>query len=65
MDVRAQRPLYREANGTGCVAIDDAGNRTYRFRYSDVDHRLKVNVTAVSDEGDGTAWSATTDVITR
>jgi hypothetical protein len=57
---------YRcEANGTGCVPIDDADGRTYRVRYSDVDHRIKLLVTAVSDEGTGTASSAATDVIAR
>jgi hypothetical protein len=57
---------YRcEANGTGCVAIDGADDRTYRVRYTDVDHRIKLLVTAVSDEGTGTAWSAATDVIMR
>jgi hypothetical protein len=57
---------YRcETNGTGCVAIDGADDRTYRLRYTDIDHRIKLQVTATSDEGTGTAWSATTDIIVR
>ena len=34
-------------------------------RYTDIDHRIKLQVSAFSDEGNGTAWSAETDVIKR
>ena len=57
---------YRcEADGTGCVPIDGADGRTYRVRYADLDHRIKLLVTAVSDEGTGTASSSATEVVTR
>jgi hypothetical protein len=66
LNVRFNPRWYRcEANGTGCVAIDGADERTYRVRYADVDHRIKLLVTAVSDEGLGTATSAATEVVTR
>lgn len=65
-NVRFNVRWYRcEANGTGCVAIQDADDRTYRLRYSDIDHRIKAQVTAVSDEGNGSAWSDATAVIMR
>jgi uncharacterized protein YukE len=66
LDLHLNPRWYRcDANGTGCVPIDGADDSTYRLRYTDIDHRIKLQVSAVSDEGNGTAWSAATDVIKR
>ena len=65
LNVRFNLQWYRcAANGTGCVAIDGADGRTYRIRYADRGYRIKLVVTAVSDEGTGTASSAVTEVVT-
>jgi hypothetical protein len=51
------------ADGTSCGAIDGATHRTYTLTAADVDHALRVVVTASNASGQDTATSAATAVI--
>ena len=51
------------ADGTGCSNIDNASNQTYRATSADVDRTLRVVVTASNHDGQTSANSQTTDVI--
>src|SRR5262245_66108532 len=49
--------------GSDCNAIAAATNQTYTLRASDVDHKLRVVVSAVNGDGQSRATSSTTDVV--
>jgi hypothetical protein len=49
--------------GADCAGIGSATNQTYTLGASDVDHKLRVVVTAVNGDGQSSATSATTDVV--
>jgi hypothetical protein len=51
------------ADGTGCGNIDKATQRTYTLRANDVDQTVRVVVTASNGDGQTSANSAATDVI--
>jgi hypothetical protein len=51
------------STGTDCASIPDATNRTYTPGSADVDHRLRVVVTARNADGQSNASSAPTDVV--
>ena len=52
-----------DSSGANCNAISGATSKTYRVASGDVDHTLKVAVTATNTDGSNTATSAATDVI--
>ena len=51
------------AEGTGCGDIDKAVLKTYRLTAADVDHTVRIVVTASNADGQSSANSLTTDVI--
>ncbi len=51
------------ADGTGCADITGATNQTYTLTSADADHTVRVQVTAKNADGQSTASSAPTDVI--
>src|SRR5262249_23944544 len=51
------------ADGTGCANIDNAAQRTYRLTPVDVDHTVRFVVTASNRDGQTSAASKTTDVV--
>jgi hypothetical protein len=51
------------ADGTGCVNIDNATQKTYALRGPDVDHTVRVVVTASNADGQTAANSEVTDVV--
>jgi len=59
------RYQWQRCSGTGtdCVGIASATNQSYTPGSSDVDHRLRVVVTAVNADGQSSATSAATDVV--
>jgi hypothetical protein len=52
-----------DADGTGCVTIDGAVKKTYVLTASDVDHSVRAVVTASNADGETSANSKATDVI--
>jgi hypothetical protein len=51
------------ADGTGCGNIDNAARRTYVLRDADVDHTVRIVVTASNSDGQTSANSAVTDLV--
>jgi hypothetical protein len=51
------------ADGTGCTDISGAAKQAYTLTSADVDHTVRVQVTAANADGQATASSATTDVV--
>jgi len=51
------------ADGTGCADITGATNQTYTLTSADADHTVRVQVTAKNADGQSTASSAPTDVV--
>jgi hypothetical protein len=51
------------ADGTGCADISGAMNQTYSLASADADHTVRVQVTAKNADGQATANSATTEVV--
>lgn len=51
------------AAGTGCANIAGATSRTYRLAPADVDRTVRVAVTASNADGQATAFSRTTEVV--
>ena len=51
------------ADGTGCTNIDNAASRTYTLRLADVDHTVRVAVTASNADGQTVAYSKVSDVV--
>jgi hypothetical protein len=51
------------ADGTGCTDITGATNQTYTLASGDADHTVRVQVTAKNADGQTTASSATTAVV--
>jgi len=51
------------ADGTGCADITGATNQTYTLTSADADHTVRVQVTAKNADGQSTANSAPTDVV--
>ncbi len=51
------------ADGTGCADVTGAQNATYNVAGADVDHTLRVAVTASNADGQSTASSKTTGVV--
>ena len=51
------------ADGTGCADITGATNQTYTLTSADADHTVRVQVTAKNADGQATASSAPTDVV--
>jgi hypothetical protein len=51
------------ADGTGCADISGAMNRTYTLASADADHTVRVQVTAKNADGQSTANSAASDVV--
>ena len=51
------------ADGTGCADVAGAQNATYNVAGADVDHTLRVAVTASNADGQSTASSKTTGVV--
>jgi len=51
------------ADGTGCADISGATKQSYTAASADVDHKVRVQVTASNADGQATASSATTDVV--
>jgi hypothetical protein len=51
------------ADGTGCADITSATNQTYTLTSADADHTVRVQVTAKNADGQSTANSAPTDVV--
>src|SRR5947207_13214932 len=51
------------ADGAGCGNIDNATQRTYTLKANDVDQTVRVVVTASNGDGQTSANSAATDVI--
>jgi hypothetical protein len=52
-----------DSSGSGCNPISGATSKTYKVATGDVDHTLKVAVTATNTDGNTTATSGATDVI--
>jgi hypothetical protein len=52
-----------DQSGNGCNPISGATSKTYRVASGDVDHTLKVAVTATNTDGSATATSAATGVV--
>jgi len=52
-----------DASGASCNPISGATSKTYHVASGDVDHALKVAVTATNTDGSSSATSAATDVI--
>jgi hypothetical protein len=52
-----------DSSGANCNPISGATSKTYRAASGDVDHTLKVAVTATNTDGSSSATSAATDVI--
>jgi hypothetical protein len=52
-----------DANGANCTDVDGATGRTYGVRAADVDHTLRVAVTAANASDKATAQSAPTAVV--
>src|SRR5215831_5126275 len=52
-----------DSSGSNCNPISGATSKTYRVATGDVDHTLKVAVTATNSDGSATATSSATDVI--
>jgi hypothetical protein len=52
-----------DSSGTNCNPISGATSKTYHVASGDVDHTLKVAVTATNSDGSNTATSSATDVI--
>jgi hypothetical protein len=52
-----------DSTGANCNPISGATSKTYRVASGDVDHTLKVAVTATNTDGSSTATSAASDVI--
>jgi hypothetical protein len=50
-------------DGTSCAGITGATDRTYRVAAADVDRTVRVGVTAANADGQATAFSAATDVV--
>lgn len=50
-------------DNTGCTTISGATGKTYTLTSADVDHRLRVIVTAVNADGQSAAISKTTEVV--
>src|SRR5581483_1034572 len=50
-------------DGSDCTNIDNAASKTYRLASDDVDHTVRVMVTASNPDGQASASSKTTDVI--
>jgi hypothetical protein len=50
-------------DGTGCVDISGATKQTYTLATADVDHRVRVQVTATNADGHATASSEPTEVV--
>jgi hypothetical protein len=51
------------ADGTGCADISGATKQSYTLASADVDHAVRVQVTGSNADGQATASSATTDVV--
>jgi hypothetical protein len=51
------------ADGTACVGINGASTKTYTLTSADVDHTVRVRVTASNADGQGVAFSKTTVLI--
>ena len=51
------------ADGTGCSDITGATSKTYTLAAADADHTVRVQVTGTNADGQATASSATTDVV--
>jgi len=51
------------ADGTGCGNIDNATQKTYTLTAADVDHTVRIVVTASNTDGQTSANSKTTDVV--
>jgi hypothetical protein len=51
------------ADGTGCADITGATSQTYTLTSADADHTVRVQVTAKNADGQSTASSAPTDVV--
>jgi hypothetical protein len=51
------------ADGTGCADISGAMNQTYTLASADADHTVRVQVTAKNADGQSTASSSTTEVV--
>src|SRR5438094_2225847 len=51
------------ADGTGCADISGATKRAYTLTSADSDHTVRVQVTASNADGQATASSATTSVV--
>ncbi|HSD80309.1 MAG TPA: hypothetical protein VLB47_06590, partial [Solirubrobacteraceae bacterium] len=52
------------ADGTGCLDVDGATGQAYDLTGADVDHTIRVHVTATNASGDAQADSAVTAVVT-
>jgi len=52
-----------DSSGGSCNAISGATSKTYKVATSDVDHTLKVAVTATNADGSNTATSSASDVV--
>jgi hypothetical protein len=52
-----------DGDGTGCGNIDNAAAKTYTLTSTDVGHTVRVNVTGTNKDGQATASSKTTAVI--
>jgi hypothetical protein len=52
-----------DSSGANCNPISSATSKTYKVATSDVDHTLKVAVTATNSDGSSTSTSAATDVV--
>lgn len=52
-----------DADGNGCANIDNAAARTYTLTAADVGHTVRVNVTGTNTDGQATASSKVTAVI--
>jgi hypothetical protein len=50
-------------NGVNCTGISGANGKTYVVRPADVDHRIRVRVTAANAEGSSTATSNATEAV--
>jgi hypothetical protein len=52
-----------DSSGANCNPISGATSKTYKVLTGDVDHTLKVAVTATNSDGNATSTSAATDVV--